>query len=180
MSLKLIKPDKKYLPSVYEAVEEYKAHPSRFQISEVRKMISATENSFADYFQNIDNEEAGIGLKPGYVPQSVYWLVDDSHYIGVFALRHSLSPNLEKIGGHIAYQIRPTELRKGYAVQGLKLCLKEAYKKGIEKALITCNADNAASYGVMHKAMSECGGYEDTVYQNDELTERRVWVITGK
>ena len=180
MVVQLVKPDQRYLPSVYEAVAEYKAEPSQFEISVVNIMIKATENDFADYFQNVKNEEEGIGLKSGYVSQSVYWLVDGDEYIGSFALRHSLTPALEKIGGHIAYQIRPSKQRRGYAYQGLKLCLFEAFKRGIEKVLITCNAENKLSYGVMHKAMLEYGGYEDTLFKTDKLVEKRVWINTNK
>ena len=49
--LNLVFPDKKYLPSVYEAVKEYKKHPSKFEIHTVSRMIAATENDFADYFE---------------------------------------------------------------------------------------------------------------------------------
>lgn len=178
MVVRLIKPNKKYLPSVYGAVEEFKAEPSKFEIGNVKRIINAAQNHFAEYFQNVENEEAGIDLKPGHVAQTTYWLVDDDQYIGTFALRHTLTPNLRQIGGHIAYQIRPTKYRKGYAYKGLLLCLKEAFKLGIPEALVTCNAENQASYGVMHKAMLAYGGHEDPVFQKEDLQERRVWVKT--
>ncbi|MBP5352911.1 MAG: GNAT family N-acetyltransferase [Alphaproteobacteria bacterium] len=180
MAVKLVKPDRKYLPSVYEAVAEYRATPSKFGIHIVQKMIAATENDFADYFQNIADEEAGIGLKPGYVTHTVYWLVDDNQYVGSFALRHALTPSLGNIGGHIAYEIRPSRRRQGYASKGLRLCLDEAHKRGIEQALVTCNAENIASYGVMHKAMTAYGGFEDSEYKKDELVEKRVWIKTNR
>lgn len=174
--LKLVFPDKKYLPSVYEAVKEYKKHPSKFEIHTVSRMIAATENDFVDYFENIMNDHLGINLKPNYVADTVYWLIDDEKYIGTFDLRHALTPSLEQIGGHIAYQIRPDAQRKGYASKGLELCLKKAKDINIEKVLVTCNAENAASYGVMHKVMLKNGGYEDTVFKKDDLIERRVWI----
>ena len=37
MVLRLVKPDKKYLPSVYKAVEEYKSDLSKFEIGAVKK-----------------------------------------------------------------------------------------------------------------------------------------------
>ena len=180
MVVQLVKPDRKYLPSVYEAVAEYQAAPSKFGIHIVQKMVAAAENDFADYFQNVADEEAGIGLKPGYVTHTVYWLVDDNQYIGSFALRHALTPSLENIGGHIAYEIRPSRRRQGYASKGLSLCLNEARKRGIKKALVTCNAENIASYGVMRRAMATYGGFEDSEYKKDSLIEKRVWINTEK
>ena len=180
MVLQLIEPDKKYLPSVYEAIEEYVSEPAKFEVFVVKQMVEATKNDFADYFINLENAKKGIGLKPGYVPNSVYWLVDDNKYIGSFDLRHSLTEALEKIGGHIAYEIRPSARRLGYASKGLILCLKKAKNMGIKQVLVTCNAENEASYGVMHKVMLAYGGYEDTVFEKDELVEKRVWINTGR
>lgn len=178
--IELIIPCEKYLKSVYEAIDEYQAAPLRFSISDVRQMIEAAENNFTDYFQNLQNQSLGIGLKTGYVPSTTYWLVDRDKYIGTFTLRHHLTPNLEKIGGHIAYVIRPKERRKGYGYQGLKLCLKKAAEKGIKQVLITCDADNTASYGLIHKMMLEYGGYELEQIKIDNGFEKRTWVKTNK
>lgn len=180
MVLQLVKPDMKYLPSVYGAVAEYKSQPSEFDIQAVGRMISAAENDFSDYFENVANDSLGINLKPNYVANTIFWLIDNDEYIGTFDLRHSLTPYLRQIGGHIAYQIRPSERRKGYAYRGLILCLNEALKKGIKTALVTCNAENTASYNVMHKVMLEYGGYEDTPFQKDDLIEKRVWIRTNQ
>jgi len=180
MSLNLVLPNKKYLKSVYEAVGEYQATPLRFDISDVRQMIEATKNNFADYFQTVQNQSLGIGLKEGYVPSTTCWLVEGLKYIGTFTLRHRLTPNLEKIGGHIAYEIRPLERRKGYGYQGLKLCLKEAAQRGIKQVLITCNAENTASYALIHKAMLEYGGLELEQIKLDNGFEKRIWVKTEK
>ena len=180
MSLKLVKPEKKYLPSVYEAIAEYKSNASKYEISAVRKMILAEENGFSKYFDEVEKNSQGIGLKSGYVPNTTYWLVDDNNYIGTFDLRHYLTPNLEEIGGHIAYQIRPSAQGNGFAGKGLKLCLEKAKDMGIKQVLVTCNAENTASYGTMSKVMLEVGGYEDETIKKDNLIEKRVWINTQK
>src|SRR5690348_6486819 len=51
----------------------------------------------------------------GKVPQVDFFLLrDDATILGWSGLRLRLNPNLEDIGGHIGYRIRPTERRKGY------------------------------------------------------------------
>ena len=180
MKLKLVMPDEKYLSSVQEAIIEYRSEPSKFEINAVRKMIIAQQNNFAEYFKNTQNEALGLNLRPGYVAHTIFWLIDNDNYIGTFNLRHNLTPALEQIGGHIAYQIRPSKQRKGYAYAGLKLCLDEAHKIGIKKVLITCEIENVASYSVMHKAMLEFGGYEDKMFMKDNHAEKRVWIRTDK
>ena len=176
--LQLVKPNREYLPSVFEAIEEYKMLPSRFAISAVKQMVKASENNFIDYFMAVEKAELGIGIKLGYVPDTIYWLVEDGKYIGTFDLRHRLTSSLKEIGGHIAYQIRPSKLRKGYCSKGLELCLEKAREIGIKQALVTCNAQNIASYGLMCKVMNKVGGYEDEPIQKGELTEKRDWLNT--
>lgn len=177
--LKLVKPHKKYLPSVKDAVNAYLSNPSEFEIHTVTKMIEAVENDFDDYLKNTENERLGINLKPGYVSHTVFWLIDGDEYIGTFDLRHSLTPYLKNIGGHIAYQIRPDKCRKGYAYAGLMLCLDEAAKIGLDKVLITCKQKNIASYTVMHKAMLSTGGEEDTPFDDNGIINKRVWLKTA-
>lgn len=178
MYLKLVKPNKKYLPSVKEAIKEYLSEPSKHEIIVVSKMIEAAQNNFADYFEETENDRLGINLKEGYVSHSVFWLVDGDKYIGTFDLRHNLTPYLKQIGGHIAYQIRPSEQRKGYACAGLKLCLKEAKKISITKVLLTCKEENTASYAVMHKVMLEKGGIETEPFTKDNVVNKRIWIWT--
>ena len=48
----------------------------------------------------------------------------DNRIIGTIQLRHFLTDELEKHGGHIGYGIRPTERKKGYGKQQLLLALE--------------------------------------------------------
>ena len=176
--LELIIPDKGYLPSVKEAIQEYRAAPSKFEIQAVSKMIAAEYNNFADYFENCEKEKSGINLKQGYVAHTTFWLVNNDTYLGTFNLRHSLTPALVKVGGHIAYQIRPSKHHQGYAYTGLQLCLKEANKKGLEKVLITCNSANIASYNLLNKALREYGGIEAPDVEISGGYEKRFWLHT--
>ncbi len=180
MSLQLVLPDRLYLPSVREAINEYKAAPSEFEIHAVSKMIAAADNDFADYFMQVENERRGINIASGYVAHTVFWMVDGAKYIGTFDLRHELTPALEQVGGHIAYQIRPSEQRKKYVTTGLKLCLQKALEMGIDKALLTCEEANVGSYAVMHNAMLENSGCEISSIFKNGVQNRRVWIYTQK
>lgn len=78
----------------------------------------------------------------------------DNKIIGSIQLRHFLTPELEKHGGHIGYGIRPSERRKGYGKQQLILVLNEAYSMKIPKVMITCDKGNIPSA----KTAISCGG----------------------
>lgn len=80
----------------------------------------------------------------------------------------------------LAYYITPSERKKGYASQGLKLCCQYAHNVfAINDVLVTCNGANTASYKTMKKVMSELGGREDTPTEVDNHEEKRVWIKTN-
>ena len=70
--------------------------------------------------------------------------------------------------------IRPSERRKGYAVQSLKLMLEQAKAKNIKKVLIGVHEGNIASW----KTVEKCGGVlENTVHvAGDDEAIRRYWI----
>ena len=179
MVLQLVRPSEKYLQSVIKAAQEFLDSPSDFDILGVKKIKQALQNNFETYFEDLKKDEKA-DLKNGWVAQTTFWLVEGDEYIGSFDLRHDLTENLEKRGGHIAYEIRPSYRRKGYGYQGLKLCLQKAFEMGIENALITCNANNVASYNLIHKTMLEYGGTEIPDIQFEQFVEKRHWVHTKR
>jgi predicted acetyltransferase len=113
-------------------------------------------------------------LLPGRVPESVFWLVEENTYIGRLALRHSLNHSLRQIGGHIGYEIRPTQRRRGYGTLILKLGLREAAAIGLERALVTCDEDNIGSARIIE---ANGGVLNDTVViEGHRAPVRRYWI----
>jgi predicted acetyltransferase len=105
---------------------------------------------FQHYIRTLKDASNGIGLQPGWVAYTTYWLIRaDRSVIGNSSLRHWLTPALEDLGGHIGYSIHPQERRKGYGTSLLRLMLEKAREKGMSKVLITCNTDNIASSRVI-------------------------------
>ena len=78
----------------------------------------------------------------------------DNKIIGSIQLRHFLTPELERHGGHIGYGIRPRERGKGYSKQQLLLLLDVARNMKIPKVMISCYKDNIPS----NKTALSCGG----------------------
>lgn len=113
---------------------------------------------FNDFLKGHYNMARGIGLKPEYVPQTIYWLIVDETPVGIGKLRDYLNDNLKKIGGHIGYTIKPSQRGKGYGNIILKELLNKANDKGIKKVLLTCNEENIRSRKVIE---SNCGKIQD-------------------
>ena len=175
--LKLVLPEEKYWLSFLRGVEEFKKFPTPYDTLGIKSGLEYS--NFVDYKVSCENNRLGVGLKEGYVASTRLWLIDDDKFVGVFDVRHSLTENLKKEGGNVAYYVIPSMRKRGLASQGLKLCCKYAYDiLGLDKVLVTCNALNIASYKTMKKVMLEFGGKEDEPAMLDTKQEKRVWIKT--
>lgn len=99
-------------------------------------------------------------LPPHLVPATHYWLVEGADFIGRVSLRHELTEQLRLIGGHIGYEIRPSRRGQGYGKAALGLVLPKARARGLERVLVTCDADNHAS----RRIIEHHGGVPDRPY----------------
>jgi predicted acetyltransferase len=118
---------------------------------EERYQIENIENPsvFESYIgMQLDNSR-GINLKPGRVPSSTFWMMDDNVIYGVSRLRHFLNDYLLIEAGHIGYDVPPSHRRKGYGTYLLKLTLEKANLIGLEKVLVCCDNDNIGSQRII-------------------------------
>lgn len=113
------------------------------------------------------------------VPSSMYLAVrkSDNRIVGIIDLRHHINhPILGTWGGHTGYSVRPSERRKGYATQMLRLNIQNARRMGIEKILVTCDDTNFAS----EKTIVKNGGVFEKIIEVDGCNIKRYWIDTDK
>ena len=103
-----------------------------------------------------------------------FWVVGDE-LAGVINVRHHLTPHLEEIGGHIGYSVAPSWRCKGVATKMLRGALERCEQLGISHVLLTCNADNLASWRVIER----CGGaLEREAWSGQAQTVQRWYWVT--
>ncbi|MDH2442475.1 GNAT family N-acetyltransferase [Amnibacterium sp. CER49] len=103
------------------------------------------------------------------VPSEVLWFTAGEHYLGTLVLRHRLTPELERVGGHIGYHVVLPWRRQGHATAMLRQALPLARAAGLERVLVTCATRNAPSARVIEAN----GGQED----EPSGEERRFWIV---
>ncbi len=95
-------------------------------------------------------------VHPGWVPADTLLAIrrSDRKMVGIIDIRRELNGFLRNCGGHIGYGVRPSERRKGYATQMLRLALTHCLQLGLTGILISCHQDNIAS----RRTIEACGG----------------------
>lgn len=172
MSLFLIKLSWKYRDQLGEMLEEWTED----------QRVNGTNHSpwaiFKNDYHDFDRYLAELEIKeprPDRVPDSVFFLLDGERdrLLGAVNIRHYLNESLLYSGGHIGLGIRPSERRKGYATQMIRLALEECRKLGIQRVLMTCDKDNLGSAG----SIIRNGGVLDSEFVNEDgEIEQRYWI----
>lgn len=136
--------------------------------------VATGELSLDEYLQYCIDRTDTTKLRPGYVPQTVFWVIDhQEEATGIVRMRHYLNDKLREHSGHIGFYIRRDQRGKGYGKETLRLALEELKKIGETKALLTVDTDNFASIRVILAN----GGIFDSVGQDAEGTKfERYWI----
>ncbi len=167
--MKLILPDPAYEASYREAIAEYRAH----QVSRYRFLDPEKYN----IFELITRFRTGEGLPPGFVKATYLWLVEEGRFLGETSIRHSLTPQLMRYGGHIGYALRYSAWGKGLGTRLLALALDYAKTNlGLRRVLITCDDDNLASARVIEKNGGQLQDKIPNIINGHAITTRRYWV----
>ena len=113
--------------------------------------------SFDEWLENTDLNHNPETVRSDWAVATTFFAIrlSDGKMLGMIDVRHELTvPFLQEYGGHIGYAVRPSERRKGYATQMLKLALSYCSSIGIPAVRLGCYADNEASI----RTIEHCGG----------------------
>ena len=172
MNVRLIKLTKEYYAQLSEMIDEWKLdHELNHANTSPWAIFRNDYHDFDYYLENLETNEP----KDGRVPDSVYFLLDIEREIllGAVNIRHYLNDYLLQFGGHIGDGIRPSERRKGYATEMIRLALIECRKLGINRVLMVCDKTNVGSA----KSIIKNGGVlENEIVDDNGKTQQRYWI----
>ncbi|MFI5930652.1 GNAT family N-acetyltransferase [Actinoplanes sp. NPDC051494] len=118
--------------------------------------------------------DPGAPLPPGHVVHSTYWwITEGTSVLGSVELRHDIGhPLLLAAGGHIGYSVRPGRRGRGIATWALAATLDQARSRGLDRVLLTCSPENAASAHIIERA----GGVLEDIRETAVGPKRRYWI----
>lgn len=136
--------------------------------------VGRGEMTIPEYLQSCVDMTDASRLKPGYVPQTVFWVIDEAgEAVGLVRVRHYLNDKLRDRGGHIGYYIRPSQRGKGYATQALRLALVELRQIGEVRAMLSTDMTNLPS----RRTIEANGGVLESTGLNEDSSEFcRYWI----
>ena len=172
MSLKLIKLTKDYEEQLGEMIDEWRADQVLNHTNHSPWAIFKNDyHDFDYYLEHLEVKEP----TDGKVPDSVFFLLDTERdrLLGAVNIRHYLNDHLLREGGHIGDGIRPSERRKGYATEMIRLALIECRKLGIGRVLMICDKDNIGS---ARSIIKDGGILENEFIGSDGVIEQRYWI----
>ena len=171
MNIRLVKLNKNYKKQLEDMLDEWFSYNNSHNDNGSPWAIFKNDyHNFDYYLNNLELKEP----KNGYVPDSTFFALDVERniFVGAINIRHYLSEKLLLDGGHIGDGVRPSERRKGYATEIIRLGLEECKKIGITKVLIVCDKDNIGS----RKSILNNGGVLENEIDVDGTIAQRYWI----
>lgn len=135
-------------------------------------------DSFEEWLKKIKNDTDKEKVPEGRVPAWLYLAIrkTDKKMVGVVQVR-LLNEKLWKTFGNIGDGVRPTERKKGYVTEIIRLALIKAKEIGLNRVLMSCDKTNIGS----KKSIINNGGVLENEYvDEDGNVEERYWISLKK
>lgn len=173
--LELIFPTKEYKKEVEEYLQEFLDNGEN-EIAGDGGLDRIRD--FDRWLEKVQNDLSVDTIDKDRIPATLYLTIrkSDRKIVGNLQIRHFLNEKLLNDGGHIGDSVRPSERRKGYATEQIRLALEKCKELGIDNVLIVCDKANIGSA----KSIQKNGGIlENEIYFGNELVQR-YWISLKK
>ena len=169
-----------------KAAENFKSEFLEKQEPVINGSALFDQMEFEQWLTHNTNNRQESTVSFGWVPTTTFFAVRkrDLKIIGMIDIRHNLRNEfLAQYGGHVGYSVRPSERKKGYATEILRMGIEYAKLLRIEKLMIACFSDNTPSIktivkcgGVLTEAKPYAGGQLVSIPNSEEKLVNIYWI----
>lgn len=173
--LELVFPTKEYKKKVEEYLQEFFDN-GEYEIAGDGGLDRI--KNFDEWLRKIQNDLSEENIEDNRIPATLYLTIrkSDNKIVGNLQIRHKLNDKLLLYVGHIGDSVRPSERKKGYATEQIRLALQKCKELGIDNVLMDCDKSNIGSA----KSIQNNGGIlENEIYVDNELVQR-YWISLKK
>lgn len=146
--IKLIVPTIKYKDKALQFKKEFLDNNEN--VINGSELLDKTE-SYEEWLQSVTNNADINTVNPEWVLTDTFFAVDDNdEIVGIIDLRHELNEFLQDFGNS-GYSVRPSERRKGYATEMLRLIKEVAKRVGLDSLQLSVERSNEPSVKTIKK-----------------------------
>lgn len=148
MKIRLVRPTKELKNRAIDFRQEF--FDNKEMIINGSEQLDKTEN-YDDWLKTVTNNTSEKTVNPDWVVTDTFFVLDKNHKIvGIIDLRHTLKGVLKDFG-NCGYSVRPSERRKGYATEMLRLILSIAKNAGLSELHLAVERANEPSIKTIEK-----------------------------